>query len=125
MGHEKCTNVIRRQTAPQEQDGTDEGNGDWIELQTGPGSMDGIVPVTEAGASVIFCLKPEAPYTESTLICINSSRLMSVKLGVAGAFWASTTIGESRTDMCGFDMRILSFQCRTTNYLLRRNQHRP
>src|ERR1700726_877761 len=52
--------------------------------------------VTEAGASVTICLNPEAPYTVSTWMFINSSRLLSNKLGDALLFCARAQVELTR-----------------------------
>ena len=46
--------------------------------------------VTEAGASVTFCVNPEALETDSISMDINSSRLLSSKPGMAGLSCAET-----------------------------------
>src|SRR5580658_9355824 len=52
--------------------------------------------VMEAGASVTFCLKPEALETESISSAIKSSRLMSNKFGVSSFFCAKVRV-EARS----------------------------
>ena len=57
--------------------------------------------VTDAGASVIFCLYPDAAYTESMSTFIRSSNLASNKFAGAWLTWASIRTGAKPISIKG------------------------